>query len=139
MRRLSFFAFATMCLYLFVAKAKGNEALAGLLFALPNLLLTFIPASRTSITRGIALIQGFIFGGISALGLLLGLSLRSTDVLLYLLFPIFVAQSLLFFSAAKREPSEAAEKGGPASETVLLSGFFTLIFLACVFELVLQQ
>ena len=42
-------------------------------------------------------------------GLLLGFLFRSTDVLLYLLFPIFVAQSWLFFSAAKREPSEAAD------------------------------
>lgn len=136
----SLLALSAICLYLAAAKAHGREALAGCLLALPNLLILFFPSSRISIVRGIALVQGLAFCSVTGFGLLLGFAIQGTgaDLLLFLLLPIFLSQGALLLFAAKREPSEAAAKGGPGSPAVLFSACFALIYLAYVYLFVLQ-
>jgi hypothetical protein len=104
------------------------------------LFILFFPSSRISIVRGIALVQGLAFSCVTGFGLLLGFALQGTgaDLLLFLLLPIFLSQGALLLFAAKREPSEAAAKGGPGSPAVLFSACFALIYLAYVYLFVLQ-
>lgn len=136
----SFLALAACCVFLAAAKARGREALAGCLFALPNVVLLFFPSSRISIVRGIALAQSLAFSCVTGFGLLLGFALRGTgtDVLVVVLFPVFLLQGALLLCAAKREPSETASRGGPGDPAVLFSACFTLIYLAYVYLFVLK-
>lgn len=139
LKLISFVAFAVLCISLFIGKPRGEEALAGFLFALPNLLLLLVPASRPSIARGIALTQSFAFAGLSAGSMLLGLTLRSVTPGLFLSVPILVSQVLLFRHAAQREPSEAAAAGGPGNGSVLFAALLTAIYLLYVYEFVLRR
>ena len=138
-RLFSVCAFAYICIYVLVADVCGREAQAGLLFALPNLLLTFVPASRISIARGIAMSQALLF--VAVLGIILFLALVTAhapafNVDALKVAPLFVSQLLLLLSAAKRAPSEGQESSydGPA----LFSATFNVIYLVYIFAFVLR-
>ena len=131
-----------MGLYLLVAKARRHDLLIGLLFALPNLLIIFFPASCVSPIRGIAIAQSLLFCTIAGFGALLGIVLgsvqRGVEPLVFILVLIFLSQFFLLRFAAGREPSEAAAKGGPGNGAVLFSAILTGLHQAYVYEFVLR-
>jgi hypothetical protein len=138
-RLFSLCAFAYICIYVLVANVRGREAQAGLLFALPNLLLTFVPASRISIARGIAMSQGLLF--VAVLGMILFLALVTAhapafNVDALKVAPLFLSQLLLLLSAAKRAPSEGQQSSYDGS--ALFSATFNVIYLAYIFAFVLR-
>jgi hypothetical protein len=135
----SLFAFAAICLYFLAASGRGKDVLYGVLFGLPNLLVMLVPASQPSIARGVALAQSFAFACFTGFGLLIGLALRFTDLLVFLLVPIFLSQLVLFLCAAKRDPSEAEAKGGHANPKVAFSSVLTIIYLAYILHTLLPK
>jgi hypothetical protein len=135
----SLFAFAAIGLYFFVGKARGKDILVGFLLALPNLLIVFFPASWVSAMRGIALAQSLAFGSVAGCGTLLGFASHGTEPLLFVLVLVFFSQSVLFLSASKREPSEAAVQGGPGNGLVLFSALLTFTYLAYLYEFVIRR
>ena len=138
-RLFSLCAFAYVCIYVLVTNVHGREVLAVLLFALPNLLLTFVPASRISIARGIAMSQGLIC--VAVLGVILFLALVTAhapdfNVDALKVAPLFLSQLLLLLSSAKRAPSERQESS--YDEPALFSATFNVIYLVYIFAFVLR-